>query len=928
MSITKPKRDARTYDTMTLSNGLKVFIISDGKTKTAASSMSVNVGSYSDPDDYEGIAHFLEHMLFQGSSKYPDTNTYNKFINENGGSSNAFTASEITVYHFDIMSIKFDQGLDIFSRFFIDPLFKEENLFKEMNAVNSEHSKNINSDTWRQKRMVELMVNTKHPMRKFSCGTLESLQKENIRDIVIEFYKNHYTPSKMYLTVLWDKPIDAIKDLVNRIFNEMTPVVGQLGGTTNIPAYSTEKHFNYKGIPMAVMTPVENRNSLSIAWVLPDVRLYYKSKPDNYISFLLGHEGFNSLAYELEANGYSTNLNVGIDETDSSGSLLNVSITLTNKGNNNTSLIIKSVYDCIKLIKTKNPKSYYEELKKIGAINFECMDSIDPATIVQYLGTVLHFIEPNDAISYPYIYEDYDKTVEKIIKDCLDRLVPSNSFIIFNSPNNKDIIKKQIKKGHGGTDKYYGFEYVLRVANESYFGDLGGDFEFGLPAENPYCDMVSSELVDCESSDKPKKIKEDDNHEVWFKCDNTFNKPEVLCNITIYNDAIYETPKSYAACLVFISMMDKLLKPFLYDASLLNSLIKIDLDDNYININMVSKSGIEMNILAMVLKMFLNGLSKSNYKMIFASMIEDNIRSLSNYPFNPPVSICDYFMESKSCIRCFDIDKVISALSGLSEDDVMCVPKMFFGSCRYSCLVQGNATEFMALKIDEMLSFYLYCGIGKKWNEPPNRIISLKPNERRCVYDEVSKNPNEENSATLLFFEYGNVRRSEIGWEKYVCNLIFVERLLSEKFFNELRTNQQLGYIVKLTIKNYGDIYEPVFGLLAVIQSPIKNPDELDKSIMEFMDKFDIELFSSQEFESIRESILSQLREDDSALIEEFSRNITLIRSGNHSFDSIEKQIEHTKNITFEDIKGFYKKHFSIGGERKIRCSKLRSQKN
>ena len=51
----------------------------------------------------KGLAHYLEHMLFMGSTKYPDENEYDSFISQRGGSSNAFTECEYTLYYFDVL---------------------------------------------------------------------------------------------------------------------------------------------------------------------------------------------------------------------------------------------------------------------------------------------------------------------------------------------------------------------------------------------------------------------------------------------------------------------------------------------------------------------------------------------------------------------------------------------------------------------------------------------------------------------------------------------------------------------------------------------------------------------------------------------------------------------------------------------------------
>ncbi|OXA44783.1 Insulin-degrading enzyme [Folsomia candida] len=82
--ISKPPLDRRTYLGVLLPNGMKVILVSDPNTTKAAAALSVSVGSINDPDDFLGMAHFLEHMLFLGSQKYRDENSFHKFISEHG----------------------------------------------------------------------------------------------------------------------------------------------------------------------------------------------------------------------------------------------------------------------------------------------------------------------------------------------------------------------------------------------------------------------------------------------------------------------------------------------------------------------------------------------------------------------------------------------------------------------------------------------------------------------------------------------------------------------------------------------------------------------------------------------------------------------------------------------------------------------------
>ena len=64
--------------------------------------MDVKVGSWSDPKDTPGLAHYFEHLLFMGTAKYPEENDFRKYILTNGGKCNAFTSDTNTNYHFSV----------------------------------------------------------------------------------------------------------------------------------------------------------------------------------------------------------------------------------------------------------------------------------------------------------------------------------------------------------------------------------------------------------------------------------------------------------------------------------------------------------------------------------------------------------------------------------------------------------------------------------------------------------------------------------------------------------------------------------------------------------------------------------------------------------------------------------------------------------
>lgn len=135
--------------------------------------MHVRSGNLNDPEEAQGLAHFCEHMLFLGTAKYPEENSYNNFITTHGGTKNASTGEDNTNYYFNIQNEFFDEALDMFARFFREPLFVQSATDREMNAVDNEYKKNLSDDGRRiyQIFRAELAVEGS-PLPRFGTGSL------------------------------------------------------------------------------------------------------------------------------------------------------------------------------------------------------------------------------------------------------------------------------------------------------------------------------------------------------------------------------------------------------------------------------------------------------------------------------------------------------------------------------------------------------------------------------------------------------------------------------------------------------------------------------------------------------------------------------------------------------------------------------------
>jgi insulysin len=310
----KPELDERSYRWLALHNKLEVLLISDSQADKAAAAMDVAVGHASDPEELPGLAHFLEHMLFLGTDKYPDEGSYQQFLSEHGGSSNAFTAFENTNYYFDVTQPHLHDALDRFAQFFLCPCFTESATSRELKAVDSENAKNLQADNWRLMQLYKSTADPAHPFHKFGTGNLSTLRDRpedvvglelraapggevalkltpqhrapvSVRDSLFAFHAKHYSANAMRLVVVGREDLDTLQAWV-------VPLFSAVPNTDRLPPVWATLPYGAAQLGRELkVVPVRDLRTLSVWWALPPLRPLYRSKPHRILSHLLGHEG-------------------------------------------------------------------------------------------------------------------------------------------------------------------------------------------------------------------------------------------------------------------------------------------------------------------------------------------------------------------------------------------------------------------------------------------------------------------------------------------------------------------------------------------------------------------------------------------------------------------------------------------------------------
>jgi insulysin len=220
-----PDIDGRPQRLIQLRNGLVCLLVSDMDSLMSAAAMTVGCGQMDDPPEVQGLAHFLEHMVFLGSDKYPKEDEFDKYCSMHNGHSNAFTAMHNTTFYYELSHDGLEGSLDRFSGFFECPTFNESCSDREMKAVDSENSNNLQSGPSREYQLTRTTGTPGHPWSMFGTGNYETLHDMpessgvSITEHLHAFHKRHYSAMNMRLAVVGRNDLEQLQAWAIKFFS-------------------------------------------------------------------------------------------------------------------------------------------------------------------------------------------------------------------------------------------------------------------------------------------------------------------------------------------------------------------------------------------------------------------------------------------------------------------------------------------------------------------------------------------------------------------------------------------------------------------------------------------------------------------------------------------------------------------------------------
>jgi zinc protease len=203
-----------------LANGMEVVVIPDHRAPVVTHMLWYRVGSADEASGKSGLAHFLEHLMFKGTTNRKP-GEFSHLVDINGGEENAFTTSDYTAYYQRIASDRLGLMMELEADRMQNLVLTDENVLPELQVVREERrTRTENDPSALLEEQIDAALYTAHPYGKPVIGWMSEVAKLT-RDDAIAFYKAHYTPANAILVVAGDATPDQVRALAEKYYGPL-----------------------------------------------------------------------------------------------------------------------------------------------------------------------------------------------------------------------------------------------------------------------------------------------------------------------------------------------------------------------------------------------------------------------------------------------------------------------------------------------------------------------------------------------------------------------------------------------------------------------------------------------------------------------------------------------------------------------------------
>jgi len=861
--------DDRDYRVLTLENGLQALLVSDPEADKAAASMNVRVGSAQDPDDLQGLAHFLEHMLFLGTEPYPQSDAYQQYISDNAGSHNAFTAQQDTNYFFDIEPSALPGALDRFSEFFLSPLFNADHLESERNIVHSEYMARIRDESRRENDVLNQLLNPDNPTTGFAVGSRDTLAdpegEATLRERVIEFYHRYYDANVMNLAVVAPQPLDELEALVVERFADI-PDHDLSAPTIDAPLIDPDTLPRY-----VERQSLQDRRQLRFYFPIPDPTDEYRTKPTQLIAHLLGDEGDGSLLAVLREAGLADGLSAGVGRGDGNEALFTVSISLTPAGAERLDDIEATLFAAIEQIRADGLAEWrYDEQKSLSEQAFRFQQHGAPQQEATRLAMSLSRYPVEDVQYAAYRMDGMDSERQQRY---LDALTQDNMLRFYSAP---DVESDTVSPWFNTQWK----EQPPTATGQALSG-------LALPEPNPF--IASDLTLQGGQDEQPTALIETPTFTAWHMQDSRFNTPSVEWRVSLQHpSASYSAEEAVLTRLLAGWLNDSLNEP-LYPARIAGQSFSAYAHARGMTLSFSGWRDGQTPLIEQAIEQLQQAdISTGAFERVRYQLQ----REWRNAPQASLTGQASRALGEALLTPQWSTAELLEASQRLEKRHLENFRQRFLDDLYIDAMAVGNLNAEQAQEQANLIRGALTPRLTR------DDIPPLTPLEVSSESEILHPHSTREESLVLRYLQGRDTSVEE------QARLSVLAQWLDTPFYQQLRTEEQLGYIV-----NAG--YSPMLeapGISLIVQSPDVDSSTIAERMDAFMEAAEARLntLSNGELAAHRQAVHDRLNQRDTSLPSMTNRYWQATALDEVRFDRREQLAALALDVSVEELQSLW----------------------
>src|SRR6202012_5281743 len=209
----------RDIEMTTLGNGLRVITEAIPHVRSVSVGIWIGNGSRGESGEQNGISHFIEHMLFKGTTRR-SAEDIARSVDSIGGNLDAFTAKELVCYNTKVLDEHLSLAFDVIADLVLHPLFHDEDIEKEKGVILEEIKMEADSPDYLVHEIFSSNFWKDHPLGKPILGTRETVTRFD-RKMIDDYYRSVYTPENLLVTAAGHLSHERLVDLAAHRFDKL-----------------------------------------------------------------------------------------------------------------------------------------------------------------------------------------------------------------------------------------------------------------------------------------------------------------------------------------------------------------------------------------------------------------------------------------------------------------------------------------------------------------------------------------------------------------------------------------------------------------------------------------------------------------------------------------------------------------------------------